>query len=409
MQIAIVGCGMGGMASALALARDGHAVTVFERFETPRPMGAGLLLQPSGLAALETLGLRDQVEATGSKIARLEGKTVSGRLVLDLRYDRWAESAYGLGVRRTALFDALLAPLESVGVTLRFGVQILRVEKTLRPLLHDSDGGVHGPFDLLIACDGANSILRASVMPRASAPIYPWGAVWATVAADSAKWGGVLRQTYQNASALIGVLPIGPATGEGQGYINAAFFWSVRVDEHDILRTRGMDGLRRAVAALWPEAALLLKPLRSIEDVTFSTYRHVSAWPWGRDSVLLLGDAAHAASPVLGHGANLALGDAIALAHALRENRAILPRALRAYRRERFPQTSWAQFVAWALTPLFQSKSRALPWLRDRILPFSRAIRPLERLMLGTLVGAARLPIPSVTRLVSRLSLPPSA
>ena len=50
MKVGVIGCGMGGMAAAIALARRGHAVTIFEAFAEPKPLGSGLMLQPSGLA-----------------------------------------------------------------------------------------------------------------------------------------------------------------------------------------------------------------------------------------------------------------------------------------------------------------------------------------------------------------------
>jgi 2-polyprenyl-6-methoxyphenol hydroxylase-like FAD-dependent oxidoreductase len=410
MKVAVAGCGLAGMAAAIALARDGHQVSLYERFEAPRPLGAGLLLQPSGLAALQALGLRTQVEAAGSKILRLEGKRAGdGKLILDLRYDRWDSAVYGLGVRRAALFDALLSQLEPAGVRLYLGRQILRVETPNTPVLKDAEGEAHGPFDLAIIADGANSSLRPQASRGARAPLYPWGAVWASVTAEAQAWDGALRQTYRDARTLIGVLPTGPAPGEDQGRISAAVFFSLPVDRWEPFQAAGVEGFRRAVSAHWPEAALLLKPLRGLDDLAFATYRHVSAWPWGRGGVILLGDAAHAASPVLGHGANLSLADGVALARALREERGVLLRALSAYRRDRRRFTSWAQVVARLLTPLFQSHERLFSFVRDRALPLARAIAPLERLMLATLIGRARMPIPSITRLVSRWRLPPGA
>ena len=62
-RIAIVGCGVAGQAAALFLSRAGHKVTILERFERPAPVGAGLLLQPSGLAVLKRLGLHEQAVA----------------------------------------------------------------------------------------------------------------------------------------------------------------------------------------------------------------------------------------------------------------------------------------------------------------------------------------------------------
>jgi 2-polyprenyl-6-methoxyphenol hydroxylase-like FAD-dependent oxidoreductase len=413
MKVAVVGCGIAGMAAALAFARDGHTVTVFERFSAVKPVGAGLLLQPSGLAALQALGLREAVEASGSRIARLEGRSHPDRLVLDLQYARLDPAAYGLGVRRSALFDALFAPLAQAGVELRFDTQMLRVDTPDRPLLRDATGAAYGPFDLIIAADGANSPLRASAQPNARAPIYRWGAAWASVTADASVWDGALRQRYQGARRLMGVLPTGPVTsasgGGIGGQINAAVFWSLRVQEEGAFRAGGLTGLRSAAGAVWPEAAGLLGQLRGMDEVTFSTYRHVSAWPWGRGGVVLIGDAAHAASPVLGHGANLSLADAVGLARAFRSERGVLYKALGSYRRARRPFVAWAQTVAWVLTPLFQSRAPLFGLLRDRLLPLARKIGVLERLMLRTLTGEARMPIPSITGLLGGLRLPPGA
>ena len=85
-HVAIVGYGTGGQAAALALARAGHHVEVFERVPNPGPVGAGFLLQPIGLQALWRLGLLDQACALGAPVARLHGETANGRAVMDMRY-----------------------------------------------------------------------------------------------------------------------------------------------------------------------------------------------------------------------------------------------------------------------------------------------------------------------------------
>lgn len=74
-DIAIAGCGPAGLAAALFLIRQGHRITLVERFTAPKPVGSGLLLQPSGLAVLDALGLNDPIIAqapgsTGSWDAR---------------------------------------------------------------------------------------------------------------------------------------------------------------------------------------------------------------------------------------------------------------------------------------------------------------------------------------------------
>ncbi|TIW40604.1 MAG: FAD-dependent oxidoreductase, partial [Mesorhizobium sp.] len=61
LDIAIAGAGPAGPATALHLNRSGHHVTVFERFDEPKPVGSGLILQPTGLSALAELGLLDDI------------------------------------------------------------------------------------------------------------------------------------------------------------------------------------------------------------------------------------------------------------------------------------------------------------------------------------------------------------
>lgn len=100
MRIGIIGAGFGGCASAIALARDGHAVTLLEAVEAPRPIGAGIMLQPSGLLALATLGLLAQVLEHGEPCARLRCVTRAQRTVFDLPYDALRSSLFG--TNRTA-------------------------------------------------------------------------------------------------------------------------------------------------------------------------------------------------------------------------------------------------------------------------------------------------------------------
>src|SRR5512142_2017057 len=93
---------------ALYLTRAGHNVTVFERFDEPKPVGSGLILQPTGLTVLADLGLLDEILALGSRIERLHGTDAgSGRTVLEVRYGARRSRRFGLAVHRSALFSVL--------------------------------------------------------------------------------------------------------------------------------------------------------------------------------------------------------------------------------------------------------------------------------------------------------------
>lgn len=99
-HVAIVGYGTAGQAAAVLLSRDGHRVEVFERAPHPGPVGAGFLLQPTGLHVLWTMGLLDDALVHGARIERLYGETTAGRAVMDMRYRELEPRLFGLGMQR---------------------------------------------------------------------------------------------------------------------------------------------------------------------------------------------------------------------------------------------------------------------------------------------------------------------
>ncbi|MEM7640553.1 MAG: FAD-dependent monooxygenase, partial [Pseudomonadota bacterium] len=117
LDVGIVGAGIGGLALSTLLARDGHKVRIYDQFETPKPIGSGLMLQQTGLAVLEQLGLRTEIDTLGTRIERLWGLTTpSLRPVLDVRYTKWRKDLYGLGVQRGLIFETLLRTALEAGI-----------------------------------------------------------------------------------------------------------------------------------------------------------------------------------------------------------------------------------------------------------------------------------------------------
>nr|MBA2544362.1 FAD-dependent monooxygenase [Deltaproteobacteria bacterium] len=155
LTIAVVGAGTAGGAAATLLARAGHRVTVFERIEDPKPVGAGITLQPTGQAALQRMGLLEEVVARGAPIERLTCIRSNGKPMVDLPYAEIHHGLRGLGTHRGNLFTTLFAAMRGSGATLRLGTHVSSTSTDAdgRWLVLD-DGERCGPFDLVVAADG---------------------------------------------------------------------------------------------------------------------------------------------------------------------------------------------------------------------------------------------------------------
>jgi len=374
-HVAIVGCGSGGQAAALALSRLGDQVEIFERVADPGPVGAGFLLQPTGLQALWRLGLLQAACALGTPVERLHGETAQGRAVMDMRYADLDPRLSGIGMQRGALFALLHRAIAGErDVVLHSGCAIVELDCD-GGRLRDAQGRWHGGYDLVVIADGAASGLRAQVGDARIDRAYPWGALWCLLPEGDWPWRRELRQRYRQARQMAGMLPVG--TTPDDPLRKLSFFWSLPVAAFDDWRMAGREAWLRQLHGLWPKARERLGDDFDAACLARAAYRDAIPRRWWRGRAVLLGDAAHAMSPQLGQGVNMALVDALALSARL-QDAPVSGRALHAYEHERRAHlAAYHRYSRW-LTPLFQSGQDGLARLRD--LALLRAGRmPLAR------------------------------
>ncbi|WP_067786600.1 FAD-dependent oxidoreductase [Paraurantiacibacter namhicola] len=387
LNIAIAGCGIAGLAAALALTRQGHRTVLFERFETPRPIGSGLMIQPTGLSVLAALRLAEQAVAHGAPVSRLYGLNAQGEKVLDARYaDLSVEHAFGLGIHRASLFGILWSAAQNTGVEIEVGRCINGSDhdgKTAR--LNFDDGTQSAAFDLIIDASGT----RSTLAPECGQEL-PFGALWTTLdwPEDGPFDPALLEQRYRMASEMVGVLPTGQTFGTNRRQL--AFFWSLQADRHAAWRDAGLEGWKEEVRALWPQCEGLLEQITDSEQMVFARYAHRCV-PRPVDGRLVhIGDAWHSASPQLGQGANMALLDAWALSKAIGEG-PNLSAALGQFVQLRQRHVKLYQAVTAFFTPLYQSARAAPAVLRDFLFaPLSR-VPPgpaIQARLMGGLAGA---------------------
>ncbi len=391
LDVGVVGGGTAGCAAAAFLARQGHAVTVYERVANPGPVGAGITLQPSGLAVLRALGVADEVIARGAPFKTLLCTTGTGRTLLSLSYDDASAPAFGLGIHRGVIFEAVYRAAREAGARFVLGATC---EDLVRPprgkarlAIMDADGRPLGIHQLVIVADGARSQLRdETVIPKHVAQ-YPWGALWFVGKDPSGELSKVLHQVVDGNQRMIGLLPTGKGPlSVGEDGAHVSLFVSVRATEVARIRARGLAAFQDEYARLSPTAEPVLAQLPPMDQIVFTQYHDVTMYPWNTGNVVYIGDAAHAMSPQLGQGCNLALMDAMVLAEKV-ATYTYLPDALDAYSRSR---RSHLQFYSWAtrlLTPFFQGDE---PWfgiLRDLGMPMMMRVPWMRRMMTRSMCG----------------------
>lgn len=388
-RIAIVGCGTAGPASGCFLARQGHDVHLFERAEKLEPVGAGLLIQPTGQSVLNRLALLDDAQRFSARVDKLYARTLGGRVVLNLDYGTLKTGLYGMGIHRALLLHLLSEDMKNAGGAIHVNHEMKSYEhdEHKKIWLTDVRGQRHGPFDVLVLSDGARSQLRAQTKLVKSAKPYPWGALWAIVPDRQLVFKRTLTQRLKGIRSFVGVLPTGLCMINNEPLVS--LFWSIHNDEVDFWRTQGLTYFKDQVRTLMPETEHLLAHIEDMEQLTHARYMDVVLKRWHEGNVVVVGDAAHAMSPQLGQGANLALMDAAVLADCLAEVSGV-DAALAEYSRRRRAHLNFYQFATRWATIFFQHSFQPFAWFRNLTFPMLHWLPFARRQMLSSMAGIKR-------------------
>lgn len=368
-EVAVIGGGIGGLATAILLQRQGTATVVYERRDHGEGPGAGIVLQPNGLTVLDAIGIADALRAVGSELQSL--RLLDGRLrpIMESPIPGSPTHSTALVVPRSALHGLLLDTARSEGVEVVHGQRLLEVTGSdTDPELVFDDRTEPAP-PLVVGADGQGSVVRHFVDPAGPTPKAGRAYVRALV-----DWVCVeeLHGEYWTRKGLAGIFPCGPKAT--YFYCTATPAIAAAVDEGDL------DALRREVSGAHPPLVQAVNALTDVGAARLDRVVEVQVNQLYRGPVALLGDAAHAMAPNLGQGANSALVDAGVLACEV-DRRHGVGEALAAYDARRSEAVRRVQLDAGRLARVAHFP-RARP-LRNRVLRHAPA-----RL---TAVGARRL------------------
>jgi len=299
MRIAVAGGGVAGAASAIALARAGAEVTVYEAHEDPAgTVGSFLSLAVNGLRALEFLGCLPQVQAAGFAVARQRMWAGNGKLLGDVARARPpGDPLHSVTLMRADLVTVLRDAATRAGATIITGQPLTGAD-----LRGDRAGGA----DLIVGADGIWSSARRVVDPAAPEPAYA-GLYSVSGVSDGLDWAGpgAWNMIFGRHGAFI-YLPAPDGT----------IWWSAQVSAKappQDLAGIGPDEL----ATVFRREQQAVAILGGAHTVHAATLHHVLApvRRWHGSDIVLIGDAAHPAGA--GQGASMAIEDAVELARQL--------------------------------------------------------------------------------------------
>jgi 2-polyprenyl-6-methoxyphenol hydroxylase-like FAD-dependent oxidoreductase len=367
MSAVVVGAGIGGLATAIALERAGVEPIVIERAPELHEAGFGLVLSANAVTALRLLGLHDGVAARGTRVRRAEIRNPDGELLTLIDYETLGWETYG--ILRSELQQAMVEAVP---------VDCLHLATTCVGATEDGEVLLEAAHrvagDVVVGADGIRSTVRRSLFGEE--PLrYGGHRAWrAGTRFDDER----VRERFVEVWGVGGGFGFGPA-GSGRVY----WYCFEAVPEGALAPERPRDEfLRRYGAWFDPIPALIESTEHDAIEPTF-TYDRRPRRSWGRGRLTLVGDAAHPMKPNIGQGAAQALEDAVVLGSCIAET-GEPEQALRAYERRRIRRANAVVRASRQAGRAAEVRSRLGARLRDAVmkaLPDRLAIAQQRRIV----------------------------
>jgi len=369
-RILIVGGGIAGLTAAIALHRHGFTPELVEKAASWRAIGTGIVIQPNAMRLLRKLDVASDLEATGAEIRRFQFLNKQGGLLSEIDLtELWSGVDSGVAIGRGELQKALLRSVDRERC--RLGVAVTSLNSCEGSVsVGFSDGG-GANYDLVIGADGVRSTVRELAIDAAG-PRYCGQVAWRAIAPISRTNADEI-QFWLGDGSFFTTYSVGAGRTYGCAYVAEATPGQAPVEGR-------LARLRDRLATFGEPVRALLDNLARDDQIHCSAVESLELPEWRRGRVLLIGDAAHASSPMMGQGGCMAVEDAAVLAELL-ETSTTVDAALDAFSPRRRPRVDWVQaqsdsLARNALTPAAVRdaiiKERGALAFRDRFAPLLR-------------------------------------
>lgn len=371
----ILGGGIAGLTTAIALKKIGIRALVLEAAPEIRPVGAGLMLAANAVKAYQHLGIDDKIIPRGRQLTQFNIFDQWGRTLASTDAAAVSER-YGLhnfAIHRAALHEALIAELDPEQIQTGRRATGYSLHENGSIDLSFADGSVH-QTDYLIVADGIHSAIRRQILPE-SQPRYAGYTCWRAVIDNPGLALSAASETW-GAAGRVGIVPL----PDNKIYC----FICVNAPQNDPqMRAFKSNDLQRVFAGFHEPIPTLLAHFQDADLIwnDIADLKPIPRFAFG--PIVLMGDAAHATTPNLGQGACQAIEDAVVLADELRKQ-TDPQKAFKAFEQRRLKRTHGIVNTSWQMGKIAQWQH---PWLiavRNalfRLIPESANERQLRNLL----------------------------
>lgn len=316
MNIAILGAGVGGLATAIALTQQGFDVRIYERQASLSTIGAGIVCWPNATFVLKELGVLDETAAVSGAITRMVRTSSDGQALgaLNVGQINTLMGYPSLSMLRKDLMRILERRLATLGVRVHYGHRVVDIsggDSGATTIQFDKLPAIEP--DVVIGADGRmNSVARRFVHGD-NTPVYQGFINWIGVfESPVSMFPDTDVFDYWGVGTRFGIVSV----------TDKVAYWAGGVAEPQVGKN-DPAAYKQDLAALfsgWNDKIAMLIEQTPVEHINkVYVHDHNPIDRWHRDNVLLIGDAAHAALPTSGQGACQALEDAWHLARLLKQ------------------------------------------------------------------------------------------
>lgn len=357
-NITILGGGIAGLSTAIALKNAGIETMVFEAAPEIKPVGAGLGLGANAIKAFKILGIDKEVMNAGRFLPSFTVYNQDGKIIT--RTDSVSVSKkYGLDnftIHRADLHKLLLSKINPA--TVETNKRVERIEQNKNTIfLHFKDGTVH-ETDYLIAAEGIHSVVRNYLLPQ-SKPRYAGYTCWRAVIDNTNLQLNECSETW-GTKGRFGIVPLA----------DNKIYWFACVNtiaENPVMKNFTTGNLLDQFAGYHYPIPAILKETKN-ESLIWADINDIKPInKYAFNNILLIGDAAHATTPNLGQGACQAIEDAVILAEEIK-NCSNLVTAFKQFEQKRLRRTHWIVNTSKSVGKVAQLENKFLAAVRNFLL-----------------------------------------